>query len=345
MPYKKHSLIDDFEISTKVLGLGINGKVVECISRTTRKKYALKILLDSPKSRREVSLHLKAKHCPQIVEVSDVYENSYGGEKCLLIVMEKMEGGELFQRIQEKTEGGLASFTEREAAEIMNEICSAVYFLHKRNIAHRDLKPENLLYTTKGKHSILKLTDFGFAKETVNEGLSLQTPCYTPYYVAPEVLGSSAYDKSCDIWSLGVIMYILLCGFPPFYSNTGLAISPGMKKRIRTGQYEFPDPEWKNISLSAKDLIRGMLNVNAESRLTIEQVMGNEWICKFSNVPQTPLFTGKLLREGEENWTEVQEEMTRSLATMRVDYERINIKSLDFSNNSLLDKRRNKKAK
>lgn len=138
-------------------------------------------------------------------------------------------------------------------------------------------------------------------------------------------------------------MYILLCGFPPFYSNTGLAISPGMKKRIRTGQYEFPDPEWKSISQGAKDLIRGMLNVNTKSRLTIEQVIGNEWISKFSTVPQTPLYTGKLLREGGDNWAEVQEEMTRSLATMRVDYERINIKSLDFSNNTLLDKRRNKK--
>lgn len=182
MSYKKQLLVDDYEISSKILGLGINGKVVECISRSTGKKYALKILLDSPKSRREVSLHLRAKQCQQIVEVIDVYENSYGGEKCLLMVMEKMEGGELFQRIQEKTEGSL-SFTEREAAEIMNEICSAVYFLHKRNIAHRDLKPENLLYTKRGKDAVLKLTDFGFAKETVNEGLSLQTPCYTPYYV------------------------------------------------------------------------------------------------------------------------------------------------------------------
>lgn len=183
MSYKKHSLTDDFEISSKVLGFGINGKVVECISRTTRKKYALKILIDSPKSRREVSLHLKAKQCPQIVEISEIYENTYGGEKCLLMVMEKMEGGELFQRIQEKTEESLPSFTEREAATIMNEICSAVYFLHKRNIAHRDLKPENLLYTSRGKNAVLKLTDFGFAKETVSEGLSLQTPCYTPYYV------------------------------------------------------------------------------------------------------------------------------------------------------------------
>lgn len=175
--------MDDFEISSKILGLGINGKVVECISRSTRKKYALKILLDSPKSRREVALHVKVKQCPQIVEVIDVYENTYGGEKCLLVVMEKMEGGELFQRIQGKTEGGLSSFTEREAAEIMSEICSAVFFLHKRHIAHRDLKPENLLYTGTGKNALLKLTDFGFAKETVNEALSLQTPCYTPYYV------------------------------------------------------------------------------------------------------------------------------------------------------------------
>merc|ERR1719361_3372623 len=109
-------------------------------------------------------------------------------------------------------------------------------------VAHRDLKPENLLYSTREPSGILKLTDFGFVKETLSAD-TLQTPCYTPYYVAPEVLGPERYDKSCDIWSLGVIMYILLCGFPPFYSNQGLAISPGMKKRIRSGQYEFPKPQ------------------------------------------------------------------------------------------------------
>ena len=98
----------------------------------------------------------------------------------------------------------------------------------------------------KSNASLLKLTDFGFAKETVS--VSLQTPCYTPYYVAPEVLGPEKYDKSCDMWSLGVITYILLCGYPPFYSNHGAAISPGMKRRIRQGQYSFPDSEWKNVS-------------------------------------------------------------------------------------------------
>merc|ERR1711997_209026 len=118
-----------------------------------------------------------------------------GGQKNLLVVMECMGGGELFNAIK--------------------EICIAVKFLHDMNVAHRDLKPENLLYSSKDNLGVLKLTDFGFAKETHIRD-TLQTPCYTPYYVAPEVLGPEKYDKSCDIWSLGVIMYILLCGFPPF---------------------------------------------------------------------------------------------------------------------------------
>lgn len=261
-----------------------------------------------------------------------------------------------------------------EAAQIMHEICVAVKYLHDLNIAHRDLKPENLLYTAPGPNGTLKLTDFGFAKETFTKD-TLQTPCYTPYYVAPEVLGPEKYDKSCDIWSLGVIMYILwvstdksifnffanqtntfwrfrffrhrLCGFPPFYSNHGLAISPGMKKRIRLGQFSFPNPEWQNVSDHAKKLIQGMLNVDPSKRLTIDQVMKNVWIAvgairfstwtlslnsrlpdafhsqQYTAVPQTPLHTDRVLREGEEIWPEVQEEMTRSLATMRVDYDQV----------------------
>ncbi|XP_065364167.1 MAP kinase-activated protein kinase 2 isoform X1 [Calliphora vicina] len=338
---KTTPLVDDYEISNTVLGLGINGKVVECTNRKTNQKYALKVLLDSPKARREVDLHWRVSGCRHIVNIADVYENTYAGNKCLLVVMECMEGGELFQRIQDNADG---AFTEREAAQIMHEICVAVHFLHSRDIAHRDLKPENLLYTSPHPNAILKLTDFGFAKETLIKD-TLQTPCYTPYYVAPEVLGPEKYDKSCDIWSLGVIMYILLCGFPPFYSNNGMAISPGMKKRIRTGQYDFPNPEWKNVSQSAKDLIKGMLNVDPSKRLTIEEVMRNKWIAQYTEVPMTPLCTGRMLKEGEETWPEVQEEMTRSLATMRVDYDQVSemhIKALDKSNNALLSKRRKK---
>jgi len=202
-----------------------------------------------------------------------------------------MDGGELFSRIEESQ-----GFSERDAAEIVAEICSAVKFLHDRNIAHRDLKPENLLFSSKGKKATLKLTDFGFAKEANNRD-ALKTPCYTPYYVAPEVLGSKKYDLSCDIWSLGVIIYILLCGFPPFFSTQGLPMSPGMKKRIRLGQFDFPKPEWSEVSDEAKDLIRGCLKTNPQKRLTIDKVIETKWISQWTTVPQTPLATGSVLKE------------------------------------------------
>ncbi|XP_011383297.1 MAP kinase-activated protein kinase 2 isoform X1 [Pteropus vampyrus] len=244
---KKNAIIDDYKVTTQVLGLGINGKVLQIFNKRTQEKFALKMLQDCPKARREVELHWRASQCPHIVRIVDVYENLYAGRKCLLIVMECLDGGELFSRIQDR---GDQAFTERgrkEASEIMKSIGEAIQYLHSINIAHRDVKPENLLYTSKRPNAILKLTDFGFAKETTSHN-SLTTPCYTPYYVAPEVLGPEKYDKSCDMWSLGVIMYILLCGYPPFYSNHGLAISPGMKSRIRMGQYEFPNPEWSEVS-------------------------------------------------------------------------------------------------
>lgn len=101
---------------------------------------------------------------------------------------------------------------------------------------------------------------------------------------------------------MGVIMYILLCGFPPFYSNHGLAISPGMKIRIRTGQYDFPNPEWTNVSNDAKELIKGMLSVDTNTRLSIEEVIRNNWVSQYTQVPQTPLHTNRVLREEEQQW-------------------------------------------
>lgn len=336
---KKNPITDDYRLTNNVLGLGINGKVVECQSKATGEKFALKVLRDVPKARREVELHWRASQCRYIVNIIDVYENLFGGAKCLLVVMECMEGGELFSRIQERAD---TAFTEREAAQIMSDICKAIHHLHTSDIAHRDLKPENLLYSRKSLEGILKLTDFGFAKET-SAYKSLKTPCYTPYYVAPEVLGPEKYDKSCDMWSLGVIMYILLCGYPPFYSNHGMAISPGMKKRIRNGQYEFPAPEWTRVSQDAKDLIKGLLKTDPDERLTITEVIQNKWIAQTSDVPQTPLLSAQVLKEENDVWTEVQEEMTNALATMRVDYDQTKIKDVDKSSNPILEKRRRKK--
>ncbi|CAF96558.1 unnamed protein product, partial [Tetraodon nigroviridis] len=353
---KRHAGSDDYKVSTRVLGLGINGKVLECFNKKTWEKCALKelfqhsispavfecvflsyrtteILYDSPKARREVELHWRVSAGPHIVRIISLYENMYHGKKCLLIVMECMEGGELFSRIQAK---GDQAFTEKEASEIMRDIGTAIDHLHRIDIAHRDIKPENLLYTSKEKNTVLKLTDFGFAKETSLHN-PLQTPCYTPYYVAPEVLGPEKYDKSCDMWSLGVIMYILLCGFPPFYSNTGQAISPGMKRRIRMGQYEFPDPEWAEVSQEAKDLIHQLLKTDPNERMTITQFMNHPWInvrppmaptsCAVSPtpnshlrvcvcvclrvqksmvVPSTPLHTTRVLTEDRAMWEDVK---------------------------------------
>jgi len=332
--YKTNNITDDYKISAKnVLGLGINGKVVQCTELATGELCALKILKDNVKSRREVDLHWRASGCKHIVNIKDVYENTHNNQKCLMVVMECMEGGELFNRIQEKK-----SFTEKEAAEIVKDICLAVKFLHDINIAHRDLKPENLLYTKKDSSGILKLTDFGFAKETIMKA-TLQTPCYTPYYAAPEVLGPEKYDKSCDIWSLGVIMYILICGYPPFYSYTGKPISPGMKKRIRSGQYEFPKPEWSNVSSECKTLIKNCLKTAPEERPTIDQVIENRWISQYDVVPATPLVTSDVLREETEQWQDVQQGMSLALQEMRVEDQGLTLKNPSDSKSSLLKKR------
>ncbi|XP_065097061.1 MAP kinase-activated protein kinase 3 [Paramisgurnus dabryanus] len=337
---KRHAVTEDYKISSQVLGLGVNGKVVECFNKKTGQKCALKILYECPKAQREVELHWRVSAGPHIVRIISLYENMYRGKKCLLIIMECMEGGELFSRIQAR---GDQAFTEKEASDIMRDIGTAIQFLHNMNIAHRDIKPENLLYNSKDNAGVLKLTDFGFAKETSLHN-PLQTPCYTPYYVAPEVLGPEKYDKSCDMWSLGVIMYILLCGFPPFYSNTGQAISPGMKRRIRMGQYEFPNPEWAEVSEEAKQLINKLLKTDPNERMTINQFMNHPWINQSMVVPQTPLHTTRVLAEDSEMWDEVKEELTSALATMRVDYEQVKIKDLDASSNPLLNKRRKKAA-
>ncbi|XP_038067283.1 MAP kinase-activated protein kinase 2-like isoform X1 [Patiria miniata] len=330
---KKHAITEDYEITKKVLGLGINGKVLECHNKQSGHKYALKVLLENQKAQREVDLHVRACKNYNIVGIEDVYENIYNGHRCLLVVMECMEGGELFSRIQEKS-----LFTEREAAEIVRNIGLAIQHLHAMNIAHRDLKPENLLYKDKSKNTVLKLTDFGFAKMTTTA--TLQTPCYTPYYVAPEVLGPEKYDKSCDMWSLGVIMYILLCGFPPFYSNHGLAISPGMKRRIRNGQYEFPKPEWDKVSQEAKSLINQLLKTEPADRLTITEFMNHTWVRKYNEVPETPLCSVQVMKEEKDQWEDLNDEMTNALATMRVDYDQIKIKDMSDASNPLLMKRR-----
>jgi len=198
----------------------------------------------------------------------------------------------LFQRIAQHHH-----FTEREAVAATNQIAEAVHHLHVvHNIAHRDLKPENLLYNySEGSGSIIKLCDFGFAKI---DNSDLATPQFTPYYASPQVLEAQkkykrdktfTYSKSCDMWSLGVIIYILLCGYPPFYPSqpTRKGIDKTMKKRIASAEFEFPQEEWALVSDNAKDLITGLLTVDPEKRLTISQVLRHPWLV--SEAPEIPL--------------------------------------------------------
>ena len=267
-----------------------------------------------------------------------MFENVFDNKKKLLMVMECMQGGELFERLQEQT-----NFTEAQAARIMRDLASVVNHIHSHNIAHRDLKPENLLYASKENNAMIKLTDFGFAKEVDSV---LKTPCYTPYYVAPEVLRAEvrktgSYDKSCDMWSLGVILYILLAGYPPFYSEGGFNISPGMKRRIRLGQYDFPDEEFGNVSNAVKDLIKRLLHTDANERMTIMEMMNHPWVSGVMNVPQTPLRTAYILQEDRDVLNEAKEELTQALASMRVD-QKMTLKPIGDASCALLNKRKNR---
>ena len=262
---KKHNITLDYDISSTVLGTGENGRVLSCTLKATKKTYALKILGDALASRREVELHWQACGNNYIVDIKDVYENIIDGRLYVLLVLEHMGGGELFDRI--KTQ----SFTEQQAATIAQQIVAAVSHLHRMNVAHRDLKPENLLFKDHSLDSPLKLADFGFAKE-VPPGTMLQDQCYTLYYAAPEVLRGDEYDISCDMWSLGVILYILLCGYPPFNDGSGL------KQRIVAGQYTYPSAEWSHISLEAKGLISQLLNTDPNDRMSVEGVLKHPWM-------------------------------------------------------------------
>ena len=329
---KAHPISDDYELTNIELGVGLSGKVYKCIERATKAERAVKVLNSSKNARNEMSIHSQVCHHVNIVKVISIYDENREDTKKVYIVMEIMTGGELFDRIKEKE-----FFTEREAAKMVRQVCLAISHLHKNGIAHRDVKPENFLFATKEENSILKLTDFGFSKNYRESNLT--SPCYTPYYVAPEVLTTAKYDKACDMWSVGVITYIMLCGYPPFYSHSERTFSHGMQSRIKQGQYHFPQDDWKNISKSAKDLIHNLLRVDPKSRYTVEQTLADPWIAKYQEVPLTPLTTGSMLGT-KQNWPEILDTFQVSLSEMRL---RDNIVLKPLSESNSLFKRRQKK--
>lgn len=179
-----------------------------------------------------------------------------------------LEGGELFDRIVMKEKYG-----EEDAKDVTRDILQTVAYLHENNCVHRDLKPENLIFANPSEDAQLKITDFGFAERYKASGTLTQS-CGTPEYVAPEILSDDPYDEKCDVWSVGVIVYILLCGFPPFYGET----DEELFKKVNEADYEFCEPYWDDVSEKAKRFINDLLTVNSEERLSAAEALQHEWL-------------------------------------------------------------------
>ncbi|XP_067348305.1 serine/threonine-protein kinase DCLK1a isoform X3 [Channa argus] len=264
------SYISDRYKVGRMLGDGNFAVVRECVERSTGREYALKII-NKGKCRgkehmiqNEVAILRRVKH-PNIVlliEEVDTYSELY-------LVMELVKGGDLFDAITSANR-----YTERDASGMLYNLANAIKYLHSLNIVHRDIKPENLLvYEHADGSKSLKLGDFGLA--TVVDG-PLYTVCGTPTYVAPEIIAETGYGLKVDIWAAGVITYILLCGFPPFRGSSD--DQEVLFDQILMGQLEFPLPYWDNVSETAKELIRFMLEVEVDQRYTALQVLEHPWV-------------------------------------------------------------------
>jgi calcium-dependent protein kinase len=263
--YKKGLIENDYTIGD-ICGSGAFATVRKVTNKISGQVRALKIIKkqkgqDSARMYLEVEILKKLVH-PNIMQIFEFYED----KKNFYIITELCEGGELFDQIVDK-----GSFTESEAAYVMKQLMSAINYIHTNNIVHRDLKPENILLDTK-KNNIIKIIDWGTAR-FFEKNKKMNKVSGTPYYIAPEVLFEK-YDEKCDIWSCGVIMYILLCGYPPFNGETDNEIL----NKIKTGKFVFPEEEWDNISDEAKDLITKMLEFNPNTRSSASDCLGHRWL-------------------------------------------------------------------
>ncbi|XP_048519781.1 calcium/calmodulin-dependent protein kinase type 1 isoform X2 [Dendroctonus ponderosae] len=223
-------------------------------------KKALKGKEDSLEN--EIMILRKLTH-PNIVQLLETFED----KNKVYLIMELVTGGELFDRIVEK-----GSYTEKDAAHLIRQVLEAVDYMHEQGVVHRDLKPENLLYYSPDKESKIMISDFGLSK--MEDGGIMATACGTPGYVAPEVLAQKPYGKAIDVWSIGVISYILLCGYPPFYDENDV----NLFAQILKGEFEFDSPYWDEISGSAKDFIKNLICVNVEKRFSCKQALAHPWI-------------------------------------------------------------------
>ncbi|CAO3620294.1 unnamed protein product [Cunninghamella blakesleeana] len=244
--------------------------------KSTEKKYiAAKVIAKSkfqrkpkllPSVLQEIGILMSLEVHPCVIQIEKVFDES----RYIYLVLEYIREGDLFDFVSTRK-----VLTEDETRFIYFQLFSGIEFLHQRGVVHRDLKPENVLMVDRTNLRV-KITDFGLA--TYIKSDLLDTQCGTPNYVAPEILSPSStrsYGKPCDLWSLGVILYICLCGFPPFNEDMG---PPNMKTQIMNGIYSFPSPYWDGISEEAKDLVSRLLTVDPKERITLRDAKSHMWM-------------------------------------------------------------------
>jgi len=272
---RKGKLAEAYIIGHK-LGRGEFAVVLKVQRKSDGKFFAAKVIKKRNfkqetmrKVHAEVSILTKMRH-PNINRLIETINT----KRHIHMVLELLEGDQLFESIVEKKR-----YTELEAANIIRQVTRACEYMHERSIIHRDLKPENLVYMDK-KNTQICITDFGLAKLVQSKDGLMETTCGTPGYVAPEILHKRKYDSKVDLWSIGVILYILLSGFPPFTNSNRLALY----NMIKSGEYSFPSPYWDHITLDAKACIRRLLQVDSKKRLSATGLLEHEWISsKFTN--------------------------------------------------------------
>ncbi|XP_067412415.1 ribosomal protein S6 kinase alpha-5 isoform X1 [Emydura macquarii macquarii] len=283
-PFYHHYELD---LKEKPLGEGSFSICRKCLHKKTSQEYAVKIIskrMEANTQREITALKLCEGH-PNVVKLHEVYHDQLH----TFLVMELLKGGELLERIQKKKH-----FSETEASYIMRKLVSAVSHMHDVGVVHRDLKPENLLFTDENDNSEIKIIDFGFARLKPPDNQPLKTPCFTLHYAAPELLNHNGYDESCDLWSLGVILYTMLSGQVPFQSqDKGLTCTSALEimKKIKKGEFSFEGEAWKNVSQEAKDLIQGLLTVDPNKRIKISSLRYSEWLQDGSQLSSNPLMT------------------------------------------------------
>ncbi|XP_026066609.1 calcium/calmodulin-dependent protein kinase type II subunit beta-like isoform X25 [Carassius auratus] len=267
---------DEYQLYEE-LGKGAFSVVRRCVKLSTGQEYAAKIIntkklsaRDHQKLEREARICRLLKH-PNIVRLHD----SISEEGFHYLLFDLVTGGELFEDIVARE-----YYSEADASHCIHQILDSVHHIHQHDIVHRDLKPENLLLASKCKNAAVKLADFGLAIEVQGDQQAWFGFAGTPGYLSPEVLRKEAYGKPVDIWACGVILYILLVGYPPFWDED----QHKLYQQIKAGAYDFPSPEWDTVTPEAKNLINQMLTINPSKRITAQEALKHPWVCQRSTV-------------------------------------------------------------